>query len=68
MVEVIYADCDGYIREKSTIKYFVRSLPRNHIKYELNKNRPSSLDQAVQSAAQYQFWFGNDISSKPSEQ
>ena len=68
MVEVIYADCDGYIREKSAIKYFVRSLPHNHIKYELNKNRPTSLDQAVQSAAHYEFWFGNDISSKPSEQ
>ena len=68
MVEVIYADCDGYIRDNMAISYFVRALPNNHIKYELNKTRPTSLDQAVQSAAHYEFWFGNDISSKPSEQ
>ena len=68
MVEVIYADCDGYIRDNMAISYFVRALPNNQIKYELNKTRPTSLDQAVQSAAHYEFWFGNDISSKPSEQ
>ena len=30
MVEVIYADCDGYIRDNMAISYFVRALPNNH--------------------------------------
>ena len=64
MVEVIYNDCDSYVRDSMAINYFVRSLPSNHIKYELNKNRPTSLDQAVQCATHHEFWFGNDILSK----
>ena len=68
MVEVIYADCDSYVRENMAINYFVRSLPSIHIRYELNKNKPKSLDQAVQSAVNHEFWFGNDFQPVPSEQ
>ena len=68
MVEVIYADCDSYVRENMAIIYFVRSLPSIHIRYELDRNRPKSLDQAVQSVVNYEFWFGNDFQSTPGEQ
>ena len=35
MVEVIYADCDSYVRENMAINYFVRSLPSIHITHSL---------------------------------
>ena len=68
MVEVIHADCDSYVRDNLAINYFARSLPSTHIRYELNKNKPNTLDQAVQSAVNYEFCFGNDSRSTPSEQ
>ena len=67
VVEAAYADCRTYSRDRMTMNYFVRSLPSTHIRYELTKNTPTSLDQAVQSAAKYEFWFGDDSVSEASK-
>ena len=67
MVEAVYADCSTYSRDRMTMNYFVCSLPSTHIRYELTKNMPTSLDQAVQSAAKYEFWFGDGSVSEASK-
>ena len=58
MVEVVYSDCDTYTRNKMTISNFIRALPSIHIKYQLNKEKPATLEEAVQSAANYEVWYG----------
>ena len=59
MVETIYADCDSHARNTIALNYFIRALPSISMKYELSRIRPSSLDQAVQMAANYEFWLGD---------
>ena len=60
MVEVVYHDCDKFTREKITISNFIRSLPSVHIKYELNRECPKTLEEAVQRAAIHDVWYGHD--------
>ena len=60
MVEVVHHDCDQHTRQKMAISNFIRALPSVHIKYELNKDRPATLEEAVQRAATHEVWYGAD--------
>ena len=49
-----------FTRGKITISNFIRSLPSVHIKYELNRECPKTLEEAVQRAAIHDVWYGHD--------